>query len=88
LSVVPREGPTRRLLVALRALALEHLRLGALRPFAFLPPDALDLLLAPAGASEPVRLDLLEQQPSRQEPVHRLRACLLALHGEPTRHVT
>src|SRR5207237_2668650 len=61
--------PPRGLLLAERALGGEHLLLGAPRPPPFLAPDARPLARGRLRHAPPPRLELLEEEPAREEAV-------------------
>src|SRR5215813_981857 len=79
--------PAQSLLLRLHALGREHALLRPARAATLLAPDTLDLLLARARRTPDACLQLLGEPAAGEEPVHRLRARLLALHGDARRHV-
>ena len=65
------------------ALISEHLLFGPFRALPFLTPDLGDPLLLRALLPQDRRLDLVDQDAARQEPVEGLQPLLLALDLEP-----
>src|SRR5207244_713175 len=79
--------PPRGLLLTERALGGEHLLLGAPRPPPLLPPDARPLACGRLRHPALPRLELLEEEPAREEAVEGLGALALAADDEAGRPV-
>src|SRR5207249_8595541 len=79
--------PPRGLLLTERALGGEHLLLGAPRPAPFLAPDARPLARGRLRHPALPRLELLEEEPAREEAVEGLGALALAADDEAGRPV-
>jgi len=80
---IPRDLPTKALLLRLPALALEHLFLCPLRSLPLLPTDLLDSVFFGLYDSFLEFLDSVEEQTPCEESVQSLGALPLAFDAEP-----